>query len=75
MHLCRAMSTVVTDIKEIEARLKEAGVPVEAMLANAGVDRSTWTRWKAGAFSPRLSKWRDVESAVRAALSNDREAA
>lgn len=62
---------IPTEAKAIETRLKKAKVPVQLLLETAAVDRSTWTRWKAGSFQPRLSKWFDVTAAADRLLGED----
>lgn len=53
------------DIKALEAELSAASISVDAFLEKAGVDRSSWTRWKAGSFSPRMDSWSKVQDAAR----------
>jgi hypothetical protein len=38
---------------EIEDRIKAAGYTITGVLLLAGVNRSTWWRWKTGKFQPR----------------------
>jgi hypothetical protein len=47
----------------MEGALREAGVPLRALLSEAAIDRSTWTRWKASTTGPRLTNWLAVEAA------------
>lgn len=51
------MIDVPSEARSIERRLKDAGIGIAPVLAAAGLDRSTWTRWKAGTFKPRLESW------------------
>lgn len=51
---------VKAEVRSLEDRLKKSGLGVQPLLDAAGVDRSTWGRWKSGTFSPRLSKWLSV---------------
>jgi predicted transcriptional regulator len=51
------------DYLEMERKLAELGIPHEKFLAEAGITQSTWWRWREGKFEPRISKWRNVESA------------
>lgn len=52
-----------------EERAADLGLSIEDMCKRAGIDRSTWTRWKNGR-DPMLSKW----EAVQAALDNKESA-
>lgn len=44
-------------IKEMEAQVKGAGASVPQLCEQAGIKRSTWTRWKSGKTSPNLETW------------------
>ena len=44
--------------REIERGLDEQGISVGRFIRLAQIDRSTWTRWKNGSFTPRLTTWR-----------------
>lgn len=52
-------------VTSLEAEISGAGVTVDAVLTKAGLDRATWTRWKAGTFSPRMTNWLKVQEAAR----------
>ena len=52
------------DFADLKGRLRAAGVPVEPVLALAGVNRSTWTRWGAQRHSPRVDAWQRVKDAA-----------
>lgn len=64
---------VPDQIKLYENRLKERGIRLRDVLDRAGVDRSTWTRWKGTSRKPpqlpSMSKWQAVEHEIEAALS------
>lgn len=61
------------EIAEIEATLRGAGASLERVLAEARVDRSTWTRWKNGAITgARYDNMARVREAVAAALRETR---
>lgn len=65
MHPCIIGQMSITDeITRFEAQVKADGLRIGDVLASAGVDRSTWTRWKAGTTKPLLDKWRAVEAAA-----------
>lgn len=53
------------EITALEAELSAASISVDTFLDRAGVDRSSWTRWKAGSFSPRMDSWAKVQDAAR----------
>jgi hypothetical protein len=38
-----------SEISDLDKALRDAGVSVDAVLQEAGINRSTWTRWKSGA--------------------------
>jgi hypothetical protein len=48
---------IPSEARAIETQLKAAGITIQSVLNSASLDRSTWTRWKKGAFTPRLSSW------------------
>lgn len=52
------------DLAELERGLATASVSVGAVLDEAGVVRSTWTRWKNGSCQPRLQVWTSVQDAA-----------
>lgn len=56
------------DISAAEARIKAAGITIEDFCRTAGVSRSTWQRWKAGATRPMLATWEKVADSLPAAL-------
>ena len=49
---------------EIEARAKAAGQSIAAILLFAGVNRTTWWRWKTGKFQPRASSLAGINIAI-----------
>lgn len=56
--------TIPAEITILEARLKLARIPLSRMLRKAGVDRSTWSRWRRGLVDPTVSHWRAALAAV-----------
>jgi hypothetical protein len=63
--------TLKAEVAEIEAALSEADVPLDAVLVKAGINRSTWTRWKSGTVTgARYDTWSKVKSAAADALGN-----
>ncbi len=47
-------------IPEIEDRLKAAGIPLAKFWQDIGIHRTTWQRWKAGRYAPRIDAWRQI---------------
>lgn len=39
------------EISDLDKALRDAGVSVDAVIQGAGINRSTWTRWKGGAVT------------------------
>lgn len=71
VHICAKMPTEVTmtisaEMAEIEAQLAASGRTVKALCAQAGVNQSTWTRWKAGLNEPNMATWDKVRDAFTA---------
>jgi hypothetical protein len=52
---------------EIEDRVKAAGQPIAGILLLAGVNRSTWWRWKTGKFQPRAASLARINIALACA--------
>jgi hypothetical protein len=59
------------ELADLKRDLKEAHIPVDDVLAIAGVNRSTWTRW-GGTHTPRLDRWDDVKAAAASLLAERR---
>lgn len=53
----------ISRIVDIERELSEKGRRVSDLCEAAGINRSTWTRWKSGATSPLMAAWERVEGA------------
>lgn len=51
-------------VVEFEQACSAAGIDPLAVLAEAGVHRSQWFRWKKGTFTPSLKTWDPVQSAL-----------
>lgn len=68
------MSTT-EEILALEKQARSAGFRVADILRAAGVDRSTWTRWRNGVTSPRLDNWKAVNKAVADLLAGAQSAA
>ncbi|WP_091738887.1 hypothetical protein [Phenylobacterium immobile] len=68
--------TLQNEIIEIEGALRTAGVPIDQILTQAGIDRSTWTRWKNGSVTgARYDSMVRVRAAVEEAAAQKRDAA
>gem|GEM_PF-1970588 len=52
----RTMS-LATRIEEVEKRAGAIALPMRDLLAEAGVHRATWDRWKAGSNAPNFKTW------------------
>lgn len=57
------------DIPQMEVTLKRLGVPVSRLCENAGINQSTWGRWKRGVVQPNFTSWNSVVAAYQAILS------
>lgn len=57
--------TVATDIKRMETDLSASGRTVKALCDAAGINQSTWTRWKAGDNAPNMATWQRVCEAFK----------
>ena len=55
----------MTTTQDIEARAQREGLPIADVLATAGVNRSTWWRWKKGRFQPRADTVDRIEAALK----------
>lgn len=59
--------SLASEITALETDLKTDGISVDAVLVKAGVDRSTWTRWKNGSVTgARYDTMQKVRSAAAA---------
>ena len=56
------MDSAYDRVRELDQRLEAAGVNVYHVLKTAGIDRSTWTRWRQGVRAPRLETWIALEA-------------
>ncbi len=55
---------ILEEINEIERGLSANGETLLAFCKRAGVNISTWNRWKAGSHSPNLATWSRVKDAA-----------
>ena len=65
---------VKSEITEMEGQLSEAGQTVKALCEAAGVNPSTWTRWKAGSHAPNMATWQKVRDAHFRLVEDHRQA-
>lgn len=54
---------IQTDIQNLDAGLRKAGVSDVEFCKLSGINLSTWWRWRSGAVEPRWSRWRKAKSA------------
>lgn len=66
----RAEISVAEQISELSTRLRERDIDIGSALIEAGINRSTWTRWQAGKTQPRLETWLAVQAAVERILTD-----
>lgn len=52
-----------SELLEIENLARRNGLKLDEFLAIAGINRSTWTRWKSGEYLPSMSKWTALQEA------------
>lgn len=64
MRIMRGMETSREHVLALEQRVRGAGVTVAAVLRDAKIDRSTWTRWRQGQQEPTLANWNRVLASV-----------
>ncbi len=60
---------MLPEVAEIEAKAREAGQPMLPVIERAGIEYSTWTRWKRGAITPNLATLNRVRLALDLALA------
>lgn len=65
----------VSEITDIETRLKRAGKSVAAMLRQADVAPSQWSRWKARHHEPHRTTWNRIVAATNELTADAREGA
>jgi len=66
---------MVTDfIAELEQSAAVAGVEMREALVEAGIATTTFSRWRAGSFDPRMSSIRRLQEAIAAVAKRKRAA-
>ena len=64
------------EIADLERSLREADVPLDGVITSAGINRSTWTRWKNGSVQgARYDTIARVREAAVAAIKTKRRRA
>lgn len=61
------------EIARMERELKEVGHSVADLCREAGINTSTWGRWKNNSFYPRMKVWGDVEAAFSRLTKSQKE--
>lgn len=59
---------ILTDIQNLSADLRRAGVTDVDFCDRAGINLSTWWRWRSGVAEPRWSLWRKAKHAGEALI-------
>lgn len=65
----------VSEIADIERRLKLAGRPVAELLREADVSASQWQRWKSKGQTPHRPTWTRIVAATERVLERGEAAA
>jgi hypothetical protein len=60
------------EITQFEEALHRAGLTTRALCDAAGINPSTWTRWKSGANEPNLGTWLRVKAALAQIINPER---
>lgn len=56
--------SISDQVSKIEHDLAERGWSPDDLCRAAGINRSTWTRWKSGVVIPNLATWLKVEECL-----------
>lgn len=62
-------------IQDIEQRSAAINLPIKTVLTDAGIDWSTWWRWKQGKSSPTIASFNKLQRALEAREKQGRVAA
>lgn len=54
-------------IRDLEAQARAKGLSISDVCQEAGVARSTFTRWKAGSHEPNMRTFQKISEAIAAA--------
>ncbi len=55
---------MAAEITKLETRVRNAGVTVKQLLAEADVDDAQWWRWRQGKHKPLRTTWARIEAAA-----------
>lgn len=66
---------IAIEIASMERELVAAGRTVKALCDEAGVNQSTWTRWKAESNAPNMTTWQKVLEAHQRLTSQPHQGA
>lgn len=58
--------SIAEQVSKIERDLAARGWSPDDLCRKAGINRSTWTRWKSGVVIPNLATWQKVEECLPA---------
>lgn len=65
--------SLVSEIRDLEDRLRTVGASLDGVIESAGINRSTWTRWKNGSVQgARYDTIARVRAAAEAAIKTKR---
>ncbi len=62
--------SIQVPIENMEKALRDAGLTSRALCDKAGINTSTWTRWKAGLNAPNMDTWSKVTAAFGEMVSH-----
>lgn len=65
--------SLASEIENMEAALRAAGVTTAALCREARIARSTFDRWKRGETEPNLKTWRGLTVAFDRLITGPRE--
>mgnify|MGYP001162867656 CR=1 FL=1 len=80
VHILWVAMTLSDEITDLEQALRAASVPLDSVIESAGINRSTWTRWKSGSVKgaryDTLARVRQVaDAAIQTARRSPKERA
>lgn len=56
--------TFSVEIERVEGEIAKIGGTIKTLCEEAGINQSTWTRWKAQSHTPNLGTWARVNDAL-----------
>lgn len=63
----RVIMNIQNQISEIEERAKGFGLSINELCKRAGIDRSTFTKWKSGKSKPNMETYTSIQNALKEA--------